>query len=227
MSCRKGKERDDRSETTKEAILNAAQHLFSLKGYEGVSVRDIASDAGVAFTLINYYFNSKEKLFYETCARYCQPIKDKRLELLAEADGDPSLSGYVDAYLKISLMMCRDDDLGGINFARLMYRLPLEKKDVSLKVRELYINPVSDLYYERINDMIPGETKTEADRLWVQHMISSVFYSLLKKYTGYDSHYDFIHDAEPQEILDRVCGMTKTMIDFSIRTEELEEVENV
>ncbi|MGH2565307.1 MAG: TetR family transcriptional regulator, partial [Ginsengibacter sp.] len=37
--------------------------LFGQKGFEGTSVRDIASGAGVNIAMINYYFGSKEKLF--------------------------------------------------------------------------------------------------------------------------------------------------------------------
>jgi AcrR family transcriptional regulator len=47
----------------KETIIESALRLFSTKGFEGASVRDIATDAGVNVAMINYYFGSKEKLF--------------------------------------------------------------------------------------------------------------------------------------------------------------------
>ena len=47
----------------KEQILNAAIQLFAEKGFEGSSIRDIASSADVNIAMINYYFGSKEKLF--------------------------------------------------------------------------------------------------------------------------------------------------------------------
>ena len=49
--------------TKKEIIIESALKLFSTKGFEGTSVREIASDAGVNVAMINYYFGSKEKLF--------------------------------------------------------------------------------------------------------------------------------------------------------------------
>ena len=49
--------------TKKETIIESAIKLFSTKGFEGTSVREIASDAGVNVAMINYYFESKEKLF--------------------------------------------------------------------------------------------------------------------------------------------------------------------
>jgi AcrR family transcriptional regulator len=47
----------------KTHIINAAVELFAEKGFEGTSIRDIATKANVNVAMINYYFGSKEKLF--------------------------------------------------------------------------------------------------------------------------------------------------------------------
>ena len=44
------------------SIINTAEKLFSVNGFDGTSVRDIAQDAGVNVAMISYYFGSKEKL---------------------------------------------------------------------------------------------------------------------------------------------------------------------
>ena len=43
-------------------LLEAAERLFSKKGYDGTSVRDIGEEAGINTAMISYYFGSKEKL---------------------------------------------------------------------------------------------------------------------------------------------------------------------
>ncbi|MBT0551345.1 TetR/AcrR family transcriptional regulator [Riemerella anatipestifer] len=43
-------------------ILNAAEELIAKKGFDGVSVREIAKKAGVNIAMISYYFGSKEKM---------------------------------------------------------------------------------------------------------------------------------------------------------------------
>src|ERR1700730_14879204 len=43
-------------------IIEAAEKLFSIKGIDGASIRDIAEEAGVNLAMISYYFGSKEKL---------------------------------------------------------------------------------------------------------------------------------------------------------------------
>jgi AcrR family transcriptional regulator len=50
-------------------IMEAAEKLFSEKGFDGTSVRDIAEEAGVNLAMISYYFGSKEKLM-ETLFKY-------------------------------------------------------------------------------------------------------------------------------------------------------------
>ena len=49
--------------TKKEIIIESALKLFSTKGFEGTSVREIAADAEVNVAMISYYFGSKESLF--------------------------------------------------------------------------------------------------------------------------------------------------------------------
>ena len=44
------------------AIINTAEKLFAVTGFDGTSVRDIAQEAGVNVAMISYYFGSKEKL---------------------------------------------------------------------------------------------------------------------------------------------------------------------
>jgi AcrR family transcriptional regulator len=45
-----------------QAIITIAEKLFSVNGFDGTSVRDIAHEAGVNVAMISYYFGSKEKL---------------------------------------------------------------------------------------------------------------------------------------------------------------------
>lgn len=51
------------------AILQAAETLFGKKGYQGVSVDEIARTAGVAKGLISYHFGNKEKLLIHVLSK--------------------------------------------------------------------------------------------------------------------------------------------------------------
>jgi AcrR family transcriptional regulator len=47
----------------REHIITKAIELFSEKGFEGSSIRDLATIADVNIAMVNYYFGSKEKLY--------------------------------------------------------------------------------------------------------------------------------------------------------------------
>jgi AcrR family transcriptional regulator len=49
--------------STEERIKEAARIVFTQKGYASAKVRDIAKEADINLSLVNYYFRSKEKLF--------------------------------------------------------------------------------------------------------------------------------------------------------------------
>lgn len=49
--------------STEEKIKEAARVVFTQKGYAATKVRDIAAEADINLSLVNYYFRSKEKLF--------------------------------------------------------------------------------------------------------------------------------------------------------------------
>jgi len=48
---------------TENRITASAEKLFYQKGKAGTSMQDIADDAGINRTLLNYYFRSKDQLF--------------------------------------------------------------------------------------------------------------------------------------------------------------------
>lgn len=61
-----------RAPETAAKILDAAEALFSLRGFHGVSLRDIASEAGVQVALTHYHFGSKDALFRAVIDRRAQ-----------------------------------------------------------------------------------------------------------------------------------------------------------
>lgn len=54
---------------SREALIKSAQRLFGQNGYKATSVHDIARDADVNVSLVNYHFGGKEGLFRECFAQ--------------------------------------------------------------------------------------------------------------------------------------------------------------
>lgn len=60
--------RGGREQTTAD-ILDAAEKLFSERGFSAVTVRDIAAEAGVSHALVHRYLGSKEDVYLATLIR--------------------------------------------------------------------------------------------------------------------------------------------------------------
>ncbi len=54
---------------TRDALLDAAENLFSTRGYASVGIREIADAAGANVASIKYYFGSKKELYLEAVRR--------------------------------------------------------------------------------------------------------------------------------------------------------------
>ena len=63
-----------------QRILNAASKCISTRGYANVSLRDIADEAGVVLSQLNYYYKNKEGLLTEVIKmlnqKYLNEIED-------------------------------------------------------------------------------------------------------------------------------------------------------
>lgn len=77
-----------RSEETKQAILAAAGQLFAERGFEAVTMREIAREAGCSHTAIYIYFEDKESLLHHLAVG---PLESLRQQM-ESALGDPALS---------------------------------------------------------------------------------------------------------------------------------------
>ena len=66
----------------RRAILEAAAKLFSQEGFEGASIKAVASAAGVEKSLVQYHFRYKQSLWEETVTYIWQQRNDALPEYL-------------------------------------------------------------------------------------------------------------------------------------------------
>ncbi len=88
---------------TKEAILQAAESLFAERGFEGTSMQDIATAAGVSRGMPGYAFGSKRQLYEAVLERaFAGPRALVNDLATAMEDGDAeaalrrAVGGYID-----------------------------------------------------------------------------------------------------------------------------------
>lgn len=66
----------ERSEKSKQQILDSALKLFSHKGYGATSVRDIAEEAGLSKGNVYHHFPDKETIFRALIERYFEAMAE-------------------------------------------------------------------------------------------------------------------------------------------------------
>lgn len=97
-----------KSQRTRERILDAAAHLLSRKGYAGMRLADVAEVAGVQAPAIYYYFGSRDELVEEVmwagAHRVRQHVEDAIASAEAKAPMDRILAA-VDAHLRYELQI--------------------------------------------------------------------------------------------------------------------------
>jgi AcrR family transcriptional regulator len=108
----------------RESILDAAEGLFSRHGFYGVTVRQVASEAGVDTALIHYYFGAKRELFDSVFARRAEILNAARAEALnayAETHkGRMTPEGVIEAFVGPLIERALTNDEGWKNYFRLV-----------------------------------------------------------------------------------------------------------
>jgi AcrR family transcriptional regulator len=74
------------SPETKQLIREVATRRFLAQGYQAVTMRSIATEAGVDVALVSYYFGSKKGLFGATMALPANPAELFQQELRGDLD---------------------------------------------------------------------------------------------------------------------------------------------
>lgn len=71
-------QREEKSERSRRAVLDAALHLFSHQGYRATAVREIAERAGVSTGNLYHHFPDKESIFRALLDEYMAIVETRR-----------------------------------------------------------------------------------------------------------------------------------------------------
>lgn len=173
---------DNRLSDTRARILDAAERLFMAHGYDGTSMRQITSEAGVNLAAVNYHFGSKEALIQEVFRRRLNWLNEERMraldELEATADGQPlKPSQIVDAFFGTMIRMAEDEERGGVIFLRLLGRTLSEPSDFIRAFLAHEYKTVVERYKEALFRSLPDVPKAEI--VWRFHfMLGATSYAI-------------------------------------------------
>jgi len=160
------------------AILDAAERLFSTKGFSAVSMREIAAASGRHLASANYYFESKVGLFEAAFLRRIVPVNARRLELLERyrASGRTDLEDVIDAYLQPLFDPDEPDPAQAARLIMLFSKQLLSNPGEHEYLQEYY-DEVARAFIVAIESARPGLTPT--DVVWgYNYMIGILVFTL-------------------------------------------------
>lgn len=165
---------------TRTRILDAAEELFMLHGFEGTSMRLLTAKAGVNLAAVNYHFGSKDALIEAVFRRRLDPMNVARtaeLDKLEASEAAPSPEAIIRAFITPGLRLMADGKDGGRNFTRLLGRAYTEpNKAVRQLIGQMYA-PAMQRYKAALERALPQMPRDEL--VWRMHfMFGTLAYTL-------------------------------------------------
>ena len=97
---------------TREKIMDVALHMFSERGYEAVSIRDICGEVGIKESTLYYHFKNKKDILDSLVEKFRTHI-DGLLTHVDEITENPGIGPYKSIDEKIAGMACKASVKGG------------------------------------------------------------------------------------------------------------------
>jgi AcrR family transcriptional regulator len=171
-----------RKPNLREAILSAAEELFATKGFNAVSIRDIARAAGANPGSVTYHFKTKDGLLLEIYNRHCGPMNRRRSELLAAArrvrDLQDRLEAMVRAYVLPAFSSGSDLAGGGARFTRLRAVMSAEGNEVTRRIIAQTFDDTSHAFIDAVHESLPHIPRNEI--VWrSQFLLGALYYTLV------------------------------------------------
>lgn len=171
---------EQRAETL-EQILDAAEYLFSRRGLDGVTLRDVAQRVGVHTTLLHYYFDNKRAVFDAVFARRAGVTSGKRMQALEayeKAAGDkPTVEGALRAFLDTDLDLYMAGGEPWMNYAAFGARASITPEGAELM--DVHFDPVVLKLVSILKKALPDYS--DEDIFWGYHFVTGALMNTLAR----------------------------------------------
>jgi AcrR family transcriptional regulator len=159
--------------------LKSAERLFSERGVDGVSLREITSDSGVNSASLHYHFGSKIAVLERIFELRAKPIAEERELRLSQLklgrSGRPKVEDVLYAFLRPALESQQNEDADA--FRMLRARLAFEREEVRRRVLDKAFNRSSQMALEALALALPELSSEELH--WRFHfLLGSMVYTM-------------------------------------------------
>ena len=174
MMVKESNKATPRAIVTRNRILSAAEHLFTTRGFAGVTMREVARRAGTNVASAHYHFGSKEGLIIEMLRHRIAPINAERLRLLKEAKhhsgGKPLKPLIIFKALLLPIGQAATGSTGpDSRFMQLVGRSFTEPASFLEKVHRRLFRELSDIFMVELRRSHPAAR--EEDLFWNLHFV--------------------------------------------------------
>lgn len=181
---------------TKDKILIEALSLFSVSGFSGVSVRDIAKAVGIRESAIYKHYKNKQELFDTIVEVSAGRIDSLQEELISKFNHNVNtkevfpISIIQEIYCNIFLFYLTDDVLS--KFRRMMTIEHLKDNELNRKFKDMFIEKTLSYQSEVFRNLInEGKVNGTNPDIMAIHFYSPIFMLFFR----YDSEDDKIDEA--------------------------------
>ncbi|NNE60337.1 MAG: TetR/AcrR family transcriptional regulator [Woeseia sp.] len=162
------------AEATRGRILDAAERLFAKRGFEGVTVRQIMSQAGADVALAYYHFKSKRDLFDAVLLRRAQTLNSLRLAALEglekrDSDDPPSIEEIIEAFTQPLLEVLDSDPEEWRDYMALVAQVN-NSPEWGGALMTRFFDPLVKRFLDALRVALPG--CREEDLFWSYHFLS-------------------------------------------------------
>lgn len=171
----------ERKSAKSEKILDAAEELFALHGYDGVTIRQISSKANVDVALASYHFGKKLDLFHAVFDRRAKVLSLSREEVLRasldkESAEKQTLEEIIEAFLRPLKLVQQEGDPNWKNYLALLAYVVTSAKWSNELMPNVYDKRVEE-FIELLKKKFPRAT--DEDLHWCyQHLSGALALTL-------------------------------------------------
>lgn len=163
-----------RSQSKRDKILDVAEELFALHGYDGVTLRQIASGAKVDVALASYHFGKKLDLFNAVFERRAALLNEARLEALhrcqrQSGEKGPTVEQIIEAFLRPLELAQETGDPGWQHYLALIAYINNSPYWGPRMMSKLFDELVLE-FIDALRKALPGAR--EEDIFWCYHNLS-------------------------------------------------------